>query len=338
MWRMFGWMVSFWLLFASAVVLPAYAENVEESKPRQESNDEKCLLRYDQVEIQLPVRQIEKNGDYLSDIVSFEPLFGLHVERQRDKILIYKGTHVLVAHIGQRGAFLDGRLSLLRVAPEVREGHILFPIKQTLDLLQIPYREERRQIVLTGSLPLIGELQKAISEQEDKQSIGYVSILAPGRLLVAARPWVYGREHGFSALYELRLDRTWKAAKLRMISDTSANVYLEWMPGGTVLENVAIDARPEFIFVETCQCTGGYHYATMFTLTERGVQPIWHSSAIFSHVEKRGKRYELVTIRKENIPERNAGVLPYWVVHETWNGQGFVITKEEYQDPSKLKR
>ncbi|GIM47419.1 hypothetical protein DNHGIG_29680 [Collibacillus ludicampi] len=339
MWRFVISIIAFLQILASSPALPVSAEKVQSYAGKSDMKEENSLLRYEDVDIQLPVKHVAKNGDYLSDIVSFVPLFDLHVERQQDKILIYKGSHLLVARVGQRGALLDGRFVLLHASPELRGEHILLPIKQTMALLQIPCREERGQIVITCSLHLINDLHKAISSIDDtKQRIGFVGILGPERFVVAVRPIIHGTYHGFSGMYELRKEHTWKASKLRMISDTSASVYLEWMPNGTVLENVAVDQRPEFVFVESCSCAGRYHYATMFTVTEMGIQSIWYSSAIFSHVVKNGSRYELVTIKKENIPEKNSGLLPYWIIHETWNGQSFVVTKEEYHDPSKDKR
>lgn len=335
MWPLAVFVTSFFLLFCSLTEGTVLAQHETVDVQRGE---EKCLFRYGEINIQLPVQPIEKQGDHLTDIQSLVPLFDLHVEMQQDKIVIYKGKQLMVTRVGKRGAFLNGRFLLLHTAPENRNGHILLPILQTLNLLQIPHHSENGQVVIDVSLPLIHDVRKAVVLANGKPSIGYLGILGENRMVVALRPLVQGKPHGYGTLYELRKEKTWKANKLWQISDTSADVYLEWMPNGTVFENIAVDARPEFLFVETCLCAGRYHYATLFTLTELGIQSLWHSSSSFSHVEKNGDRFELISFRKENIPERNSAFLPYWEVHEVWNGQSFVTVKEEYHDPMKPKQ
>jgi hypothetical protein len=149
-----------------------------------------------------------------------------------------------------------------------------------------------------------------------------------------------GKKVGYGNLYEAGREavngtHTWKLNKLRTISDTAGSVYLEWLPNGSVFENIVADKRPEFLVVETCNCTGRYQYGTMFTVTEMGLVPVWHSQATFDRVQKTAKGWVLVTHRRDAIPTRTAVTMPYWEIHEMWNGQSFVITKQEYRDPLK---
>lgn len=296
--------------------------------------EEHCLFRQGDVNIQVPLRPLRQNGDFITDIRALCPLFGLQIEQNQDKILIHKGKHELLVRVGKRGAFLDGRFILLQAPPHKQHGRVLLPVLQMLRLFQVAHHVEGEQVVIDAPLPKLSAVRQALAAAgERKQQLAFVGILDGERWVLALRPQVQKEHHGYSALYELHGGKGLVLRKLRAISDTSATVYLEWMPGGAVVENIAMDTRPEFLFIESCACSGRYHYATLFTLTELGVQPLWHSSATFAGVQKNGKRYELITLRRENIPDLPVPSLPYWEVHEAWIGQTFAIVREVYHDP-----
>jgi hypothetical protein len=280
------------------------------------------------------------DGDQLVDVTAMQALLPISVQVRGGERVVHYNNHQLDLQPGRLAAMLDGKWLLLKQAPLLEGQSLLVPNRQLFDLLNISYHEERGRIVIESESAAIDQLQQDMSNLEGNQAtIGFIAILQPNRWIVVTKHKIAGKPAGFSNLYEAYRDnadtvnRTWKLSKLRTISDTAAAVFLEWMPNGSIFENMVADKRAEFLFVETCNCAGRYQYGTMFTVTEMGLVPVWHSQATYERVQKDEKGWVLVTHRKDSIPTRTSATMPYWEIHEIWNGQSFMITKQEYRDP-----
>lgn len=300
---------------------------------------EHTTLKMQDIGIQLPIAPVFFQDDQMVDIKSLQALLPITVEvKGEDRVLHYK-NHQLYVQPGRVAAMLDGKWLLLKHSPLVQGDALLLPNRQVFDLLNIRYRTENGKLTIDTESPSLYQLQRDIAKLEGaKARIGYIGILQPNRWIIAIRQEIAGKPQGFGNLYEASREiveggGTWKLTKLRTISDTAAAVFLEWMPNGSIFENIVSDRRPEFLFIETCNCAGRYQYGTMFTVTEMGLVPVWHSQATYERVQKADKGWVLVTHRKDSIPTRTSATMPYWEIHETWNGQSFMITKQEYRDP-----
>ncbi|MFC4769184.1 hypothetical protein [Effusibacillus consociatus] len=299
-------------------------------------------LKVNEIPVQLPFAPRGAGGDVLVDVNSLQGILQISVEARGEERIIRYGDHQLEVQPGRVAALLDGRWLVLKNAPVAEMDALLLPNRQLFDLLTIPYRIEDGSIIVQTPSESVTRLQKEVAKLEgEKPKIGFIGVLQPNRWIVAMQSVSDGKLVGYGNLYEAAGEtnangaRTWKLTKLRTISDTAGSVHLEWMPNGSIFENIVSDKRPEFIFVETCNCAGRYQYGTMFTVTEMGLVPVWHSQATFDRVQKTAKGWVMVTHRKDAIPTRTSATMPFWEIHEMWNGQSFVITKQEYRDPLK---
>ncbi|WP_018132846.1 hypothetical protein [Effusibacillus pohliae] len=297
-------------------------------------------LKIDGIPVQLPYASRTAGDDRLVDVYALQGILPISVNERGEERVIRYGCHQLEVQPGRRAALLDGRWLILSHAPVAVPDGLLLPNRQLFDLLAVPYRMDGGQVNVTAASESLAALQQKVAGwNEGRAKIGFVGVLQPNRWIVAAQILAAGRPVGYGDLYEAVREtaangaHTWKLTKLRTISDTASNVFLEWMPNGSIFENIVADKRPEFLVVETCNCAGRYQYGTMFTVTEMGLVPVWHSQAAYDRVEKTDKGWELVTYRKDAIPTRPGSTMPYWEIHEMWNGQSFVITKQEYRDP-----
>lgn len=295
------------------------------------------------VPVQLPFAPRDAGqGDITVDVYSLQGVLPISVESRGAERIIRYGGHQLEVRPGRVAAMLDGRWLILKHAPVEKMGGLLLPNRQLFDLLTVPYRMEDGGITVTLPSDSVEKLWKeAVKLEGNKSKIGFIGVLRPSRWIVAMKTLVDGKEYGYGNLYEASRETNangvpeWKLTKLRTVSDTAGQVYLEWMPNGSVFENIVSDKRPEFLIVETCDCVGRYQYGTMFTVTEIGLVPVWHSQATYDRVQKTAKGWVLVTHRKDAIPTRTSATMPFWEIHEMWNGQSFVIIKQEYRDPLK---
>lgn len=300
------------------------------------------IVTVNDIPIQLPFAPREAGGDVLVDVNSLQGVLSITVERRGAERVIKYGGHQLDVQPGRVAALLDGRWLILKSAPLSEGDALLLPSRQLFELLTIPYRIQDERMIMNRPSEAVSQLQKEIAKLEgNKVTIGFIGVLTSNRWIVAMKAVSDGQLVGYGNLYEAAREinangtRTWKLTKLRTISDTAGSVYLEWMPNGSIFENIVSDKRPEFLVVETCRCAGRYQYGTMFTVTEMGLVPVWHSQATYDRVEKTAKGWILVTHRKDAIPTRTSTTMPFWEIHEMWNGQSFVITKQEYRDPLK---
>lgn len=306
------------------------------------AGDNHSTIKINDIAIQLPYAPRDTGGDHLIDVNSLQGVLPIRVEIRGDERIIRYGDHQLEVQPGRVAAMLDGRWLILKSAPIADGDGLLLPNRQLFDLLTIPYQVQGGNLLVKIPSEAIGQLQKDVAKLEgEKTQIGFIGVLQPNRWIVAMQVLSEGKPIGYGNLYEAAREtnangnRTWKLTKLRTISDTTGRVYLEWMPNGSIFENIVSDKRPEFLVVETCNCAGRYQYGTMFTITEMGLVPVWHSQATYDRVQKTAKGWVMITHRRDTIPTRTSSTMPYWEIHEIWNGQSFVITKQEYRDPLK---
>ncbi len=321
------------LLFASLLVFAFFPGNGKAAIRH-------VSLRVNDISIQLPYAPREAKDDQLVDVCSLQGILPISVEKRGGERVIRYGTHQLEVQPGRVAALLDGKWLVLKRAPVAAADALLVPNRQLFDLLRVSYVMQDGQLVLTGQSELVTQLQKEVRKVEGNQvTIGLIGVLQPHRWIVALQTVTDDQAKGYGNLYEAVRETggngvpRWKLIRLRTISDTAGLVYLEWMPNGSVFENIVSDKRSEFLFVETCGCAGGYQYGTMFTVTEMGLVPVWHSQATYERIQKTPKGWVLVTHRKDAIPTRTSTTMPYWEIHEMWSGQSFRIIKQEYVDP-----
>lgn len=297
-------------------------------------------LQVNDIEVQLPYAPREAGDDQLVDVRSLQGILPIVVEKRGKERIIRYAAHQLEIQPGRVAAMLDGRWLILKKAPILESDALLVPNRQLFDLLSVPYTEKGEKLIITGKSEAISQLKTETRKAEGVQAkIGMIGVLLPDRWIVATQTVTGGKIRGYGSLYEAAREtgaagtNVWKLTKLRSISDTAGRVYMEWMANGSVFENIVSDKRPEFLFVETCNCVGGYQYGTMFTVTEMGLVPVWHSHATYERIQKSSKGWVLVTHRKDTIPTRTSMTMPYWEIHEMWNGQSFHIVKQDYIDP-----
>lgn len=321
------------LLFTSLMVFAFFPGHAKAA-------DRHVSLRIHDISIQLPYAPIEAGDDQLVDVCSLQGLMPISVEKRGEERVIRYGGHQLEVQPGRVAALLDGKWLILKKAPVAAAEALLVPNRQLFDLLQVSYRVQDGQLVMTGQSELVSQLQKDVRKMEGNQvKIGLIGVLQPHRWIVALQTVNGDQVKGYGNLYETVLETggsgaaSWKLIRLRTISDTAGMVYLEWMPNGSIFENIVSDKRSEFLFVESCGCAGRYQYGTMFTVTEMGLVPVWHSQATYERIQKTAKGWVLVTHRKDAIPSRTVNTMPYWEIHEIWSGQSFRIVKQEYIDP-----
>lgn len=326
------------ILLVSLFFVTALFSGTVHAEPKHAS------LYVDDITVQLPYAPRVVKDDLLVDVNSLQGVLPLNVEKRGTEWVIRYAGHQLEIQPGRVAAMLDGKWLLLRSAPVIEMDALLVPNRQLFDLLTIPYTVKDGNIITLLRSDTISQLQKEVSRLEGNQAkIGLLGVLQPNRWIVALHAVTAGKTEGFGNLYEVARETTasgkdtWKLIKLRTISDTAGQVYMEWMPNGSIFENIAADKRPEFLVVETCNCVGGYKYGTMFTITEMGLTPVWHSQATYVRVKKTAKGHVLVTHRKDAILTRTSATMPYWEIYEKWSGQSFRIIKQEYIDPQGLK-
>ncbi|BCJ85881.1 hypothetical protein [Effusibacillus dendaii] len=297
------------------------------------------------IPVQLPYMPLSMGDDTSVDVYSLKTALSVTVETRKTEYVIRYQKHQLEVEPGRAGALLDGKWLLLKHPPVKTERGLLLPQRQLFDLLTVPYHEANGHYVIDAESKSIADLQKTVEKTESvnrlRVKIGFIGVIQPDRWLVAATIITGGQPVGFGNLYEAAREtkadgtRTWKLTKLRTISDTANRVYMEWMKNGSIFENLASDKRPEFLVVETCGCTGQYQYGTMFSLTEMGFVPVWHSQSAYAGVQQTKNGWDLITYRRDAVPNRTIAAMPYWEIHETWDGQSFVVNKQEYRDPLK---
>lgn len=302
-------------------------------------------LQVNDIAIQLPYAPREAGNDRLVDVRSLQGILPIVVEKRGEERIIRYAAHQLEIQPGRVAAMLDGRWLILKKAPVLEADALLVPNRQLFDLLTIPYSDKAGELIITSKSEAVSQLQKEIRKAGGTQTkIGMIGVLQPDRWIVATQIVTGGKIRGYGNLYEAAREtgvsgtNVWKLTKLRSISDTAGRVYMEWMPNGSVFENIVSDKRSEFLFVETCNCAGGYQYGTMFTVTEMGLVPVWHSHATYERIQKSSKGWVLVTHRKDAIPTRTSLTMPYWEIHEMWSGQSFRIVKQDYIDPLGSKQ
>ncbi|MDB5085501.1 MAG: hypothetical protein JWN30_2387 [Bacilli bacterium] len=285
-----------------------------------------------------PTEAIQIEHDQLVDLSVLSQFSGIKAET-RDQEVVYKyNRHTLDVQPGRRSALLNGRVVLLSHEPVARGGYLLVPFHQTMDMLGVPHQDQGEAVNLLVESDAWKQIRYMKTLTDDgKSTLGFIGFLDAGRYFFATKPVVTGKAEGYGALFEGR----WAApgrvtvTKIRPFTDTSSSIYMENLPNGNVLQNLYLDERPEVMIVESCSCAGRYNYATMFTVTEMGLTSIWHSQYSYDRIERSGKNWELVSYRRETIPDRHAGSLPYWEVRETWTGNQFSIVKEVYHAPVK---
>lgn len=284
-----------------------------------------------------PIQAIAIKNDTLFDLSLLHNFLGLETSVRGSEAVFQNAHHTLDLMQGRTAALLDGQIVLLKKAPILVEGHLMVPAQQILGWLKIPYVMDHGFINILYTSDMWKNMLNSGLTDNGKSSLGYIGVLDPSRMILATRPRIYHHTAGLIALYEgkRKTNKEFTLTKLRGLTDTSVNLYMEILPNGQVMQNLFQDLRPEIVVVETCSCAGHYNYATMFTVTEIGLTSIWHSQYSYDRIERSGKSWELISYRRENIPERPLSLVPYWEIRETWMGNQFAVTKEIYHAPDK---